>query len=239
MTPANTYVLRFGETDIQYTLTYAARKTAAIHVYPDQSVAVKAPAGSSFAAVEGFVRRRAPWILRKQAEFARYPAERPPRRYVSGESFVHLGRQYRLKVTEGEREWVKLSRGFLEVTTASKADTEQVRRQIEAWQRKQARRVFHERVQALLPRFVPLALGEPEILIKPLKSRWGSCTHDGRITLNLALMRMPKACIEYVVAHELCHLVEHNHGKGFYALLARVMPDWKARRQRLNEFSAA
>ena len=233
--PTNTHVLQFGETRIEYTLTYAARKTLAIHVYPDQSVAVKAPVGSGFVAVEGFVRRRAPWILRKQAEFARYPVAHPPRRYVSGESFVHLGRQYRLKVTEGEREGVKLSRGYLEVATPSKADTEGVRRQIEGWQRKQAQRVFHERVQALLPRFAPLALPEPQLVIKPLKGRWGSCTHDGRITLNLLLIRMPKPCIDYVVAHELCHLLEHNHGKGFYALLARIIPDWKAQRRRLNE----
>jgi predicted metal-dependent hydrolase len=233
--PSSTHVLHYGETDISYTLTHARRKTVAIHVYPDQSVLVKAPEGSDFAAVEGFVRRRAAWIVRKRAEFARLPAERPPKRYVSGESFVHLGRQHRLKVTEGEREWVKLSRGYLEVTTPSKADTEQVRRQVEGWQRKQARRVFYERMQALRPRFSPLALPEPELIVKPLKSRWGSCTHDGRITLNLLLIQATKECIDYVIVHELCHLVEHNHGKQFYALLTRVMPDWPTRRRRLNE----
>jgi predicted metal-dependent hydrolase len=92
---------------------------------------------------------------------------------------------------------------------------------------------------ALLPRFSPLVLPEPEITIKTLKSRWGSCTYDGRVTLNLLLIQAPLECIDYVVAHELCHLVEHNHGKGFYALLARVMPDWKARKERLNESAVA
>ncbi len=227
--------LRFGETTIAYTLLYAPRKTLAIHVYPDQRVTVKAPAGSDFAAVEDFLRRRAPWILRKQREFARYPAAPPPRRYVSGENFVYLGRQYRLKVSEGERAGVKLVRGYLEVTTPSKAAGAVVRRQVEGWQRKQARRVFYARMQALLPRFLPLTLPEPEVIIKPLKARWGSCSHDGRITLNLALINMPKACIDYVIVHELCHLVEHNHGRQFYALLERVMPDWQARRKRLNE----
>lgn len=232
---SSTRVLRFGETDIHYTLTYAQRKTAAIEVHPDRSVHVKAPEGAEAAAVEAFVRRRAPWILRRQAEFGRYPQEQPPRRYVSGESFVYLGRQYRLKVVEGEREWVKLSRGYLEVTTASKAHTDHVQAQVEGWLRRQARRVFHERIAALLPRFTPLALPEPELVVKPLKTRWGACTHDGKITLNLLLIRMPKAQIDYVIAHELCHLVEHNHGKGFYALLGRVLPDWEVRRRRLNE----
>lgn len=236
MTPT-THTLQYGETTIPYTLTYARRKTVAIHVFPDGRVEVRAPAGSDFAAVEGFLRRRAAWIVRKRAEFARLPAAPPPRRYVSGENFTHLGRYYRLQVTEGERPWVKLSRGYLEVTTPNKADSAVVRLQVEEWQQKQARRLFYERMVALLPRFHPLTLPEPELTIKTLKSRWGSCTFDGRVTLNLLLIQTPLECIDYVVAHELCHLVEHNHGKGFYALLGRVMPDWKARKEKLNKFS--
>lgn len=227
--------LHFGDTAIEYTLIYAARKTLAIHVHPDRSVTVKAPAGSDFAAVEGFLRKRAPWILRKQAEFAALPPKQPPRRYVSGESFQYLGRHYRLKVIEGERMWVKLARGYLEVTTPSKANTAYVQAQVEVWLRSQAQHHFHERVVALLPRFKPLALPEPELAVRAMKSRWGSCTGKGKITLNLHLMRAPKPCIDYVVVHELCHLVEHNHGKGFYALMDRVMPDWRKRREELKQ----
>ena len=68
-----------------------------------------------------------------------------------------------------------------------------------------------------------------------MKSRWGSCTGEGRITLYLHLLRAPEACIDDVVVHELCHLVEHNHGKGFYALMDRVMPDWRQRLEQLNQ----
>ncbi len=229
------HTLQFGDTAIEYTLTYATRKTLAIHVHPDRSVTVKAPAGSDFAAVEGFLRKRAPWILRKQAEFAALPPRQPSRRYVSGESFWYLGRQYRLKVIEGEREWVKLARGYLEVTTPNKTNTAYVQAQVEVWLRKQAQRHFAERVVALLPRFKPLALPEPELAVRAMKSRWGSCTGKGKITLNLHLMRAPKPCIDYVVVHELCHLVEHNHGKGFYALMDRVMPDWRKRREELKQ----
>jgi predicted metal-dependent hydrolase len=232
---ATTSRIQYGETAIKYTLIHSARRTVGIEVHPDGSVLVKAPETADPAAVEAFVRRRAPWILRRQREFGGYGAELPPRRYISGESFAYLGRQYRLRVSEGEREAVKLSRGYLDVTTPSKRETEHVRGQVEAWLHKQARRIFHERTLALLPRFAPRALPAPQLVVKPLKTRWGACTHDGIITLNLALIRMPKPCIDYVIAHELCHLVEHNHGHEFYALLGRVMPDWQARRQRLNE----
>lgn len=230
-----THTLVYGTTTIEYTLSFAQRKSLAIHVHPDQRVTVQAPDSSEVAAVEAFLRKRAPWILRKQAEFATAPARQPPRRYLSGESFSFLGRHYRLKVTEGECDWVKLTRGYLEVTTPNKADTEYVGVQVDTWLRRQARRVFHERMLAMLPRFQPLALAEPELDIKPMKRRWGSCTGKGKVTLNLELMRAPMPCIDYVIVHELCHLVEHNHGKGFYALLDKVMPDWRARRTRLNE----
>lgn len=229
------HTLYFGETAIDYTLTYAPRKTLAIQVHPDRSVTVKAPEGSDLAAVEAFLRKRAPWIVRQQRAFERLPQPAPPRRYISGESYSYLGRHYRLKVVEGERDWVKLTRGYLEVTTPSKANPEYVRAQVEGWMRKQARRVFYERLQAMLPRFAPLQLPEPELVIKPMKARWGSCTEGGTITLNLELIKMPKPSIDYVIVHELCHLVEHNHGKQFYALLDRVLPDWETRRQRLNE----
>jgi predicted metal-dependent hydrolase len=217
-----------------------ARKTLAIDVHPDGRVVVKAPAGDGSAspasddAVAAVVRRRAGWILRKQREFGRYGAEVPPQ-YVSGASFLHLGRQYRLRVSEGERESVKLLRGYLEVVTPSKRDLGHVAAQVTAWQARQAQRVFAARMALLLPRFAPRVSEEPQIVVRALKTRWGHCTADGRITLNLALIRQPTACIDYVVAHELCHLVEHNHGKGFYALLGRVLPDWAARRARLHE----
>jgi predicted metal-dependent hydrolase len=233
--PATTSRIQYGDTAIEYTLIRSVRRTIGIEVHPDGSVLVKAPEAADLAVVEAFVRRRAPWILRRQREFGGYPTELPPRRYISGETFAYLGRQYRLRVSEGEREAVKLSRGYLDVITPSKRETEHVRGQVEEWLHKQARRVFYERTLALLPRFAPRVLPEPQLVIKPLKTRWGACTHDGKITLNLALIRMPKPCIDYVIAHELCHLVEHNHGNEFYALLGRVMPDWQVRRQQLNE----
>ena len=229
------FILNFGDAAIAYTLTYALRKTLAIHVHPDRTVIVKAPVGSDFAAVEAFLHKRAPWILRKQAEFAAAPPPLPPRRYVSGESFVYLGRQYRLKVSDGEREWVKLTHSHLEVTTPNKANTRYVQAQIAVWLKHNAQHHFTTRIAALLPRFQPLTLPEPELVVRPMKTRWGSCTSKGKITLNLELMRAPKPCIDYVIVHELCHLVEHNHGKGFYALLDKVMPDWRTHRARLNE----
>ena len=83
-------------------------------------------------------------------------------------------------------------------------------------------------------RFVQFNLAAPTLEIRRMKSRWGSCTRAGKITLNLRLMHVAKTEIDYVIVHELCHLVEHNHSKRYYALLDRMLPDWREHRQRLN-----
>ena len=231
--------LEYGDAKIEYTVTFAARKTLAINVHPDLIVSVTAPEGTDLVSIEERVRKRAPWILRQQRELELYLPHTPPKRFVSGETHRYLGRQYRLKVAEEEREWVKLTRGYLHVVTANKADTERVRAQVESWYRKQARRVFHERLTAMLRRFRQVDIPQPELAIKRLEARWGSCTEDGVVSLNLKLMQVPKPYIDYVIVHELCHLVEHNHSRRFYLLLDRMMPDWRERRRRLNECEVA
>ncbi len=233
--------VQYGDETIEYTLTYSARKTLGISVDPDLRVTVTAPAGSDLAAVEAKVRQRAPWILRQQRELELYLPHTPPRRYVSGETHRYLGRQYRLKVEESghEPERVKLARGALHVWVATPADTQRVRQLVEAWYEKQAQRVFYERLLAMLPRFKLFQLGEPQLTIRAMKNRWGSCTDAGAITLNLKLVQAPKPCIDYVIVHELCHLVEYNHGRSFYQLLDRMLPDWRARRRQLNEMDVA
>ena len=227
--------IQYGETTIEYDLTYAPRKTLAIHVYPDLRVSVVAPEATAMEAIEARVRKRASWILRQQRELDLYLPHTPPRQYVSGETHRYLGRQYRLKIVTSDQERVKLERGYLYVFTPMKADREHVQALVEAWYRKQAQRVFTERLEALLPRFERLTLPSPRLVIRQMKSRWGSCTEGGTISLNLKLMQVPKKSIDYVIVHELCHLVEHNHSRRFYQLLDRVMPDWRERRRQLNQ----
>lgn len=232
--------VQFGEQTIAYTVTYAKRKTLGITVHPDLSVDVRAPQDTDPTAVAAVVRRRAPWILRQQSEFTTYLPQQPARRYVSGETHRYLGRQYRLKVlelaaNEPAIERVKLSGGFLYVWTVNPYNTEQVQTLVEAWYRRQAERVFGERLQAMLPRFQHLVSKPPKLTIRRMKARWGSCGANGMVTLNLKLIQVGKPLIDYVVVHELCHLVEHNHSKRYYALLDRMLPDWRTRRQQLNE----
>ena len=238
MIEATARSIRYGNATIHYHLSYARRKTPAISVHPDLRVTVKAPVETEIEDVEARVRKRAPWILRQKRDYERYLPHLPPRQYVSGETHRYLGRQYRLKVVSDadHAEQVKLTHGRLFIHVHNKADTERVRILLDGWYRRQARRVFVERLDACYPRAERLGAPYPEIAVRVMKTRWGSCNSPDRIALNLKLIQVPKMYIDYVVMHELCHLVERNHSSRFHELLDRAMPDWRERKRRLDEY---
>jgi len=239
-TPMTTHTIQYGDTAIHYTLIYSHRKTLAIEVYPDLKIQVKAPVGTALPYIERKVKKRATWILRQQRQFEQYLPQLPPRHYVSGETHRYLGRQYRLKVmVSDEKQSVKLTRGFFYITVPTQGDGQLVKRLLTTWYRTQAQRVFRERLNTCFAKVTFLKLAYPDMTIRRMETRWGSCTPKGRIILNLKLIQVPKSYIDYVVMHELCHLKEHNHSPRFYALLNRVMPDWRTKRAQLNLFEVA
>ena len=229
----------YGATTITYDLTFTKRKTLGIAVKPDSQVTVRAPIGASLAEIDRLVQKRAAWIVRKQREFESYPPPLPPRQYLSGESHRYLGKQYRLKIIEAKTESVKLTRGRFLIAVRAKDDTARVQRLLTAWYRRQARRIFAERLEVNYPKIQRYGVPYPEIKIRRMKKRWGSCSANGSINLNLYLIQAPKAYIDYVIIHELCHLKEHNHGRAFYALLNRLLPDWRDLREGLNQIEIA
>lgn len=233
---ARDYCVQYGDATIPYDITFAQRKTVGISVDPDLRVSVTAPVDASPDAVAARVRKRAPWILRQQRELEQYVPALPPRLYVSGETHLFLGRQYRLKVLDGLEERVTLARGYLHIVVPDKTDTTRIKKLVDDWYAVQANRVFRVRLRHLLPRFHHLGIVEPPVVvIKRLTARWGSCTSTGAITLNVALIQARTSYIDYVIVHELCHIVEHNHSKKFYMHLDRVMPNWRTYRRHLNE----
>jgi predicted metal-dependent hydrolase len=235
----SSHCIQYGTAEIQYELTHAQRKTLGITVQPDLRVTVKAPEGTPLEEIEARVLKRAPWILKQQKEFERYLPHLPPRQYVSGETHRYLGRQYRLKVVEstgGTEEGVKRDRSFITVYVEDRSDTERVRDLLDAWYHDHARRVFQEQLDACYPKMAHTGIPYPEVTIRAMSTRWGSCSARGRITLNVKLIKVPKGYIDYVIFHELCHLAEPNHNSRYYELLDRVLPDWRERRERLNSF---
>jgi len=234
--PDRSHSVKWGKTEIGFSLHYSDRKTLAIHVHPDGQVSVDAPVSASIEEIYGKVKKRATWILRQQRQFAAYPPALPARRYVTGETHRYLGRQYRLKVLQGEGEQVKLLRGCLQVETRGPDDQRRVKALLQAWYREKARLVFTERYEHCRTLVAKFGIRhESGFQLRLMPKRWGSCTRSGNILLNPELVAAPKDCIEYVITHELCHLKEPNHSQAFYRLLTAAMKDWEVRRQRLNE----
>ena len=231
----STHQIQYGTQNIDYQLERMPRKTLAISVHPDLSVIVKAPVDTPLEDVNERVAKRAKWILSQKRRFEIFLPDVPPRKYVSGESHRFLGRQYRLKVVENDTEQIRLTRQFLEVYTPDKRPSH-VRELVENWYREQASKTFEERLATCYSRLSSENIPYPKVAIRKMQSSWGSCSPKGTITLNIKLIQVPKEYIDYVITHELCHLKYLHHETQFYALLSRVMPDWRRKKEKLDRF---
>ncbi|MCB1205939.1 MAG: M48 family metallopeptidase [Verrucomicrobiae bacterium] len=236
--PAETilYLTRSNGGRMPVHLLHADRKSLAISVYPDLRVEAVAPMGADVERVREKLKKRLPWILRQRWYFEGLLPHAPPRRHVAGETHCYLGRQYRLKLHQGEERGVKLNGRFLEVTTPEPKDATVVRRQLEGWYQERAKAYFERKLGELFERLRGRDIPPPRLTVRRMKTRWGSCTSDGHILLNPDLIQTPSHCVEYVIVHELCHLVHPNHGAGFKRLLVNLLPDWEKRKRRLAEF---
>ena len=228
-----TGTLSYGTDNIRYEVRFlASRQTLAIEVHPDSRVLVRAPVDCPEALIAERVQKRAAWISRQLAEFERYRPRTPARQYVNGESHLYLGRQYRLKLLPGEMPSVTLARGRLLVCLPGEPDPERVKALLHRWYLDCARAVFGEVLEAGLLHFK--GIEHPRLIVRAMRSRWGSLSRAGTMTLNVNLVRAPRPCIEYVVIHELCHIKHRDHDARFFKLLGQVMPDWEQRKQRLE-----
>ncbi len=226
---------QYGRRRIAYDLQYSTRRTLSIDVHPDLSVVVTAPKDATDEAIQQKLHKRAAWIVQQQRFFENYLPTLPPRRYVSGESHRYLGRQYRLRVHKGKVDCVNLARGQLNVYMSDPTQKSSVKTLVVAWFRQRAQIVFQNVFDQIVTSAERHGIKAQSFELRRMKNRWGSCTQEGRILLNPELIIAPKQCIEYAIAHELCHLKEHNHGPRFYRLLSELMPDWEKRREKLNQ----
>lgn len=225
--------IHYGKHRIEYQVVFVPRRqTLCIEVHPDQRVLIRAPQDCEPAIIADRVRRRARWITRQLIDFERYGPRTPPRQYINGETHRYLGRQYRLKIKPGSTRQVKLKNGRLLVTLTNEPTPERVKAAVQCWYRERAKIVFIEILNACLLRIQ--GLERPRLIVRQMKTRWGSLSKSGTMTLNIRLVQAPRPCIEYVVMHELCHVVHHDHGCKFHALLERVMPDWRTRKALLE-----
>ncbi len=219
----STYVVKYGKKEIYYELIFQERKTLGIKVFPEGFIKVFAPLGTSLRKIEEKIKEKARWILKHQGEFLSYQPLTPARKYINGETHLYLGRQYMLFAEVAKKNEVKVYRGKLLVSHKANTKVETV---LKKWYKEKAKEYFSLVLKEKIFLFLKFAIAEPSLVIREMSKRWGSCTAKGKIILNPELIKAPKGSIEYVIIHELCHLVYYNHTKDFYNLQQRIMPDW-------------
>jgi predicted metal-dependent hydrolase len=235
--PDGAFVLDYAGVRIPFRVEHRKRKKLAITVHPDMRLQVVAPQTSATDQVLSRVEKRAGWILKQWRYFERFQPREPARRYVSGETHLYLGRQYRLKTRQGLEETVKLRGKFLHVWSDEPQNTRRIKELVDEWYRERATLLLDRRLHECIGQCRSLKLRRhPRLTVRKMTHRWGSCTKQGNILLNEDLVRVPVHCVDYVIVHELCHLRVHNHSDGFYRLLTRCMPDWQRRKERLESF---
>ena len=211
-----------------------AIKNLHLGVYPPNGrVRVAAPLAVSDEAIRLAVIGKQSWIKRQQAKFETQ-LRQSQREMISGESHYFLGKRYRLNVVElnGPARVVLRNKSTMDLYVRPGTGTEKREQILQRW--------YRERLKEHIPQLI--AKWEPEIGvtvaewgIKKMKTRWGSCNADARrIWLNLELAKKPVQCLEFIIVHELTHLLERHHNNRFRELMDKLMPQWRLHREELN-----
>lgn len=212
------------------------KKSASIHLQGDL-VKVRVPMTLSDRRVKDLVTKRTSWIKSKLQEQSNRPVL-APREYISGETLTYLGKNYRLNVLIGEQPLVKLRGGYVEVTIS---DTDEdpkttVHSLLQDWYRSHAQKRLEEKTSHLAE---IIGVNPSSVTVKNYKSRWGSCSTKGDISYNWKIIMAPQSIVDYVIIHELCHILEHNHSSKYWKHVERHVPNWRQYREwlKLNEMA--
>lgn len=227
----------YNGTAIEYVLTRKAVKNLNLRIKPDGTVAVSAGRGVPISFIESFVLSRAEYILRaREKSAARQRASVMPERYTTGERITLLGCAVPLTVEAADRDEVFFSSAGVLLRTRYPDDTDKKRKLMERELTKLCLRAFTEVTRDMYGKFAACGFPFPEIKVRRMTSRWGSCMYaKGSITLNTRLIEAPVECLEYVALHELAHFVHHDHSARFHALVGSLMPDYRRRKELLEE----
>lgn len=225
----------YGNYSYRYELIHQDRKTLSLTVRPDMGIILKCPEYTQEERINAFLKRKWMWLAKQLKFFKKFQRTTYEREHVSGESFMYLGRQYKLVVKRGKRSHVSLTKGrLLVITGKSVSDGRYNKHLIEKWYQNRTEVVFHERFDEMLKRFD--YKDRPKLILRKMNKRWGSFIGRKRIILNPRLISSSKDCIDYVITHELCHMRYKSHNKTFYSYLKSKMPGWERCKDKLERY---
>ncbi len=207
----------------------ARRRSITARIRRDGIIEVKAPLMFRESDMISFLNQHKRWIFNHYDKIQN--ADNQKKTFTSGETHYYLGEKYVLQVVESNKNSVETDGNCLVVSVKS---PELVESQMNKWYKNRAKVVFGELIPPITEKFRKYNVAPTKISIRDMRSRWGSCSRKGRISLNLQLIKLPENCIRQVIIHEMCHLVYFNHQAAFYSLMEEMMPDWKYWKKQLK-----
>lgn len=227
------YELKRQQTAIHVRVIRRRRKSMALYVEKGALPELRVPTNCPWRDIHSFLGSKFDWIVAAESELASRTTA-PRNIYTAGGEISYLGRRVPLVLAKSRFNVVEADEDSIYVSCTNPSRPEAVEKQIIHWYRRQAEALFPERVQ-IIGRLFPARSDPSAVTVRKMKARWGSCSSTGQICLNLLLMKAALSQIDFVVAHELCHLRHFAHNGRFYALLDEVMPDWKEREVLLGQ----
>ena len=225
-----TFIIKGREVNCE--IKRSRRKSVALYVFPDARVEIRIPLLYNVNDVEPFLVKHSRWLFNRLD--SKCDNVIAAKRFVDGELHYFLGKQYPIKVSVASRNSVVFKDDVICISCRDTSNASKISDILDCWYLEQAKRVFQEISIPLIKQMAKYNVAPRTFSIRKMKTRWGSCSRKGRISLNLHLMKLPEPCIKEVILHELCHLVHFNHSKEFYALMTAEMPDWKVWKKELR-----
>ncbi len=223
--------------EIEFSVKRRNMKSMRLKVTGDAVVEVSAPFHVSDTAIRQFVQKNSGFVEEKLSTVQYHKALSYPQDYKDGDMFTLLGSRALLSIENAPRNYSKLSGNVLTLKVTDPEDMQICKNTFGAWMKRYAKKVFEERMAAILPGFGRLSEKAIRISVRDMKTRWGSINvKRDTMSLSVHLLRCEVEIIDHIIMHELCHYTHANHSRAFYAELARYSPDYKRLQKRLKDY---
>lgn len=221
--------------EVRYEFKRLHRRSVSAKIRRDGVIEVRAPLLYRESDMLAFLNQHKRWIFNHLDRLQN--ADNQQKKYISSEIHYYLGKQYTLQVVQSNKNAVSIEGNSLVISCKNIENLENpdfLETLLNKWYRERAKVVFNELLPPIIEKFRKYNVEPAKISIRDMRSRWGSCSRKGSISLNLQLIKLNENCIRQVMVHEMCHLVYFNHQAGFYSLMEEMMPDWKKWKKELK-----
>lgn len=215
---------------IDYQIKYSSkRKKVNISVERDRSVIIRAPLGVTKEKIEDIIKSKKDWIIEKINHKQKYPVDLAPKEFVSGETMMYLGRNYQLAVIDEDIDGVQFNQKFL----ISKSKQQEAYSLFKKWYCEKAKSKIEDKVNMYAKN---LGVDVNKVRISDMKYRWGSCTPSNNVIFNWRIIKAPMYVVDYLIVHELAHLIESNHTSKFWNIVSIQVPQYLKSKEWLKKY---